>query len=70
MSPGMETYGDIDYTQEPPSDGRITADVRPSFSEAQKMVDRLILATPTGETRNALTEINIVLLGALHTERS
>ena len=32
------------------------------LDEAHKMVDQLILETPTGELRNALTDINLVLL--------
>lgn len=36
-----------------------------ALDQARKKVDALILATPTGDTRNALTEVNIVLLTAL-----
>ncbi len=36
----------------------------------QNELDMLILATPTGEQRNALTDVNIVLLMAIGALRS
>lgn len=47
-----------------PLDQQIALQVE-DLEQVQRQQERLILATPTGEARNALTEVNIALMCAV-----